>query len=114
MTINDLLSQMHTINQAMTQPRPGTVEHSISERERTLAKAVKIGEETGELHQAVLGILSMQSSRKNTQKFNVEQEIIDVILSTLSLALHLNIDVEKALQTKLRVINKRFGIDQTS
>lgn len=110
MEISQLLKQMQKINQAMHHPRPDMHEDEISDRERTLAKAVKIGEETGELHQAVLRMLALQAKRKGREIPEVEKEIIDVILATLSLALHLGIDVERVLGKRLVEINKRFNI----
>ena len=110
MEISQLLKQMQRINQAMHHPNPKMLEDMISDRERTLAKAVKIGEETGELHLAVLGMLALQAKRKGRKIPEVEKEIIDVILATLSLALHLGIDVERVLEKRLVEINKRFNI----
>jgi NTP pyrophosphatase (non-canonical NTP hydrolase) len=74
------------------------------------AMVVKIGEEFGELCQEVLYHTSLQGKHK-MHKFNKEnlpEEFADVLLTTLILAKEMNIDVEKALENKIKKIEKRY------
>ena len=76
-----------------------------------LAHAVKIGEELGELYEAVLAASLRQRTEKlaaHTQE-NLAEECADVLISTLVLADEMNVDVQKALHAKMAKIRSRFG-----
>jgi len=76
----------------------------------TLARMVKISEETGELADEVLNHVSMQRKDKLDayDKNNLSHEFADVILTTLLLAEVMDVDIEKALKEKIKKINKRY------
>jgi len=68
---------------------------------------LKIMEELGELCQEVLHSDSMQRKEKLARKSRIEQELPDVIFTTLLLAENLGIDVKSAIKKKLEKIRKR-------
>lgn len=75
------------------------------------ACAIKLGEEFGELCQEVLfhSALQRKSKMKKFKKENLSEEFADVLISTLLLAQEMNIDIEKALEDKIKKIDKRYG-----
>lgn len=78
-------------------------------KERVLARAVKLMEESGELANEILKSLAMQRDSKLTQKSSSElsEEFADVIITTLLLAKSSDVDVNKALLSKVEKIKKR-------
>lgn len=81
---------------------------SPKERE-ILAKTVKLNEEVGELCNDILGILKLQRKSKldKFDKRNVYQEFADVIIVTMQLALAAGVDLERAINDKLKTIESR-------
>lgn len=81
------------------------------EDKRTLARAVKLNEEVGELCSEVLTSISLQRQEKLSkhEKENVSHEIADVLICTLMLARSLRVDVKKALKNKIKKINSRYA-----
>ncbi|MDC1205555.1 hypothetical protein N8083_01770 [Candidatus Pacebacteria bacterium] len=80
----------------------------FSHRERTFSRTVKLTEEVGELCEAVLADANQQQ-RKN-KNFNLEEEIADVLITSLLIANHKNLDINQALTDKVEKIKKRFNI----
>lgn len=79
-----------------------------SERENALM--LKIGEEYGELCEAMLASNGMQREEKMV-KINgneVEHELADLIVASLTLAVDQGMDVEKMIKEKLALVRKRF------
>lgn len=74
------------------------------------ACAIKLGEEFGELCQEVLFHSSLQrkSKLKKFKKENLSEEFADVLICTLLLAQEMNVDIEKALESKMKKIDKRY------
>ena len=74
------------------------------------ACAIKLGEEFGELCQEVLFHSSLQRKSKmdKFKKENLSEEFADVLISTLLLAQEMNVDIEKALENKMKKIDKRY------
>jgi NTP pyrophosphatase (non-canonical NTP hydrolase) len=83
---------------------------SPKERE-ILAKTVKLNEEVGELCNDILGILKLQRKSKldKFDKRNIYQEFADVIIVTMQLALTAGVDLERAINDKLKAIESRQG-----
>ena len=82
----------------------------FSKREETFAQVIKIGEEYGELCEQVLWDLWAQRKEKAdrfSQEF-LEDEMADVIYSTIRLACLMDIDIEKALKNKKEKLEKRM------
>jgi NTP pyrophosphatase (non-canonical NTP hydrolase) len=83
--------------------------YKLDDKERfLLAQTVKLTEETGELADAVLAKLKLQSKWKlaNT-KPSVEEEIADVILTTSVLAASLGVDLDAAVEKKIAELKSR-------
>ncbi len=83
--------------------------YSQKEKE-ILTKTVKLNEEVGELCNDILGILKLQRKAK-LDKFdrrNIYQEFADVIITTIQLAEVAGVDIERALNDKMKTIEKRF------
>ena len=74
------------------------------------ARTIKLGEEFGELCQEVLFHSSRQRKSKmdKFKKENLPDEFADVLITTLLLAQEMNIDIEKALEDKIKKIDKRY------
>ena len=70
--------------------------------------ALKIGEELGELYEDVLATDNLQRKIKLQQKkSHLDEEMADVIITTLLLAENMQIDIIKGLAKKIQKIQKR-------
>jgi NTP pyrophosphatase (non-canonical NTP hydrolase) len=80
------------------------------EEKRILARMVKVTEEVGELADEVLGYNSMQRKEKldKHEKDNLSDEFADVVITTFLLAEIMKVDIEKALEHKIKKIDKRY------
>lgn len=82
---------------------------SLGGDKEILAGVAKVIEETGEMAEAVLAQMSLQRREKIehlTQK-DVEEEVADVLITTLILAKSIDMDVVSALQRKMKKIESR-------
>ncbi len=81
-----------------------------TQKERILARTVKLTEELGELCNEVLSFNKDQREEKldNYDEDNLPNELADVIITTLLLAKTMEVDIEKALIKKIEKINKRY------
>lgn len=80
-----------------------------AEEKEILTMTVKLNEEVGELCNDILSILRLQR-RAKLEKFdkrNIYQEFADVILTTLQLASVAKVDIERAVQDKIKKIEER-------
>lgn len=82
----------------------------VDDEKFALGQNVKLMEEMGELSSEVLTHLSLQRKRKldNHDKENIQDEFADVMFTTLILSKAMNVDIEKALKSKIKKINKRY------
>ena len=82
----------------------------LDQDKQIFACTIKLGEEFGELCQEVLFHSSLQRKSKMNKfkKENLSGEFADVLITTLLLAQEMNIDIEKALEDKIKKINKRY------
>ena len=80
-----------------------------ADEELTLAMALKIGEELGELFNEVLAHKGYQRKSKldKLDKKEIEGEFADVVLTTFMLARRFNIDLGSALKDKIDKIQSR-------
>ncbi len=80
-----------------------------TQNERILARMVKLGEEFGELCDDVLAFNKDQrpSKLKNKKETDLAEEVADVIITALLLADVADVDIEKALERKIKKISKR-------
>lgn len=79
------------------------------EEKEILTMTVKLNEEVGELCNDILSILRLQR-RSKLEKFdkrNVYAEFADVILTTLQLASAAKVDIERAVNDKIKKIEQR-------
>lgn len=82
-----------------------------SDRERILARTVKLSEEAGELSGEVLGFLGLQRKSKLEGK-NLESmadEIADVVIVAFLVAKSMNVDVNAALVRKIKKIQEKHN-----
>ncbi len=80
------------------------------EEKRILARTVKLVEEVGELCEEVLahGALQRKDKLEKHDKDNLLGEFADVLITTLLLAKIMKVDIDKALEQKIKKINKRY------
>lgn len=71
------------------------------------AQATKLGEETGELNEALLAHFGRQRKGKTQKETNVSEEMADIILVIMLMAVSLDIDIEQALHHKMTAIRSR-------
>lgn len=75
-----------------------------------LTKTVKLNEEVGELCNDILSILRLQR-RAKLEKFdkrNIYQEFADVVITVVQLGIVTGVDLERALDDKLKKIEERY------
>jgi len=84
------------------------------EKTRILSRLAKLGEEYGELCGAVMAYYNEQRPEKiaKLEGDYLDEEIADVIVTTLLLALVMDVDIERALENKFKKIRSRFGMDK--
>lgn len=82
-----------------------------SQREKEiLTKTVKLNEEVGELCNDILAVLRLQR-RAKLEKFdkrNFYEEFGDVIITTIQLASIAGVDIERAVDDKMKKIEQRY------
>jgi NTP pyrophosphatase (non-canonical NTP hydrolase) len=82
---------------------------NLESDKQTLARTVKLCEEVGELCNEVLGALSLLRKDKQDKhrREELEEELADVIITTLLLAKSLGVEVTKPLEKKMAKIKAR-------
>lgn len=85
-----------------------------AEEKEILTLTVKLNEEVGELCNDILAILRLQRKSKleKFDKRNMYEEFADVIITTLQLADAARVDTERAVNDKLKKIEKRRKTDK--
>lgn len=75
-----------------------------------LIQTVKLNEEIGELCDSVLAYDSLQRSKKlaEFEEQEIEDEVADVIITTLLLADSIDVDIEEALENKINAVEERY------
>jgi NTP pyrophosphatase (non-canonical NTP hydrolase) len=111
MNIKTLQEKISALND---KTRPHYKLYSQKEKE-ILTKTVKLNEEVGELCNDILGILKLQRKAKMDKfdKRNIYQEFADVIITTLQLAEVAGVDIERALNDKMKKIEERLEDEKT-
>lgn len=82
----------------------------FSETERLYAQTVKLGEEFGELCEAIMAHVGHQRADK-LEKHSAEHlahELADCVMVLFILARKLNVDLPQALSEKIAIVNERF------
>lgn len=106
MELKDLLKFIEIEDERLKKYYGGYDDHE----KRILARTVKLIEELGELCNEVLARESLQRKQKldNHNKENLPEEFADVIITALLLAKAMNVDIEKAIEKKIKKVNKRY------
>jgi NTP pyrophosphatase (non-canonical NTP hydrolase) len=75
-----------------------------------LTRTVKLNEEVGELCNDILSILKLQRRSKllKFDKRNMYEEFADVVITAIQLATAAGVDVERAIDDKLKKIEERY------
>lgn len=82
-----------------------------SERERVFARTIKLGEEYGELCDAMMASVGDQRKSKlsDWKVDNLEGEFADVLIVTFLLAKAMNVDIMSALAEKIEKIRAKHN-----
>ncbi len=75
-----------------------------------LIHTVKLNEEVGELCNDILATLQLQRKSKleRFEKNNIYQEFADVLIVLLQLAHYTNVDIERAVNDKIKKIEEKY------
>ena len=86
---------------------------STPREKEILAKTVKLNEEVGELCNDILSILRLQRKSKleKFDKRNIYQEFADVLITLAQLAISANVDLDRAVNDKIKTITERMSKD---
>jgi NTP pyrophosphatase (non-canonical NTP hydrolase) len=71
------------------------------------AQAIKLGEEVGELNEAILARFLLQRSSKSHKTYDLEGELADVVIVAFILARQLDVDLAAALERKITTLKIR-------
>ena len=105
MTLDELMDLIEERDAIMRSAKNG----AASERERILARTVKLFEEVGELSDEILGSMGWQRQEKLDKKTKetMAEEFADVLITTLLLAKTVGVDLEPALRKKFEKLRGR-------
>ena len=86
---------------------------SSPQERRILTMTVKLNEEVGELCNDILAVLKLQRKSKleKFEKKNFYEEFADVIITTIQLASVAGVDVQRAINDKLKKIEEKYNKD---
>ncbi len=76
------------------------------ENDTVLQKCLLLGEEVGELFKAIRKAEKIGIDN-NSQVFNIEEELADILIYVCAIANRCNIDLEQAFRTKEEINKKR-------
>lgn len=88
---------------------------SLTKKEKDiLLKTVKLSEEVGELSNDILSVLSLQRKSKLDafDKTNLYEEFADVVLGVFALANTMRVDMDRAVNDKLKKIFDVYSQDK--
>lgn len=106
MNLKSLQEKVRVLNE---KSKPHYKLYTQTEKE-ILTKTVKLNEEVGELCNDVLSILKLQRKAKldKFHKSNIYAEFADVIITTIQLAVAAGVDVERAVNDKIKKIDEKY------
>lgn len=80
------------------------------QEQEILSRTVKLNEEVGELCNDILAILKLQRKAKLAifDKRNMYEEFADVIMTTIQLANAAGVDIERAIDDKLKKVEQKY------
>lgn len=108
----DLKSLQQKVDVINDKKRPHYKLYTPREKE-ILTKTVKLNEEVGELCNDILSILQLQR-RSKLEKFDkrhMYEEFADVVITVIQLATVAGVDIERAVNDKIKKIEKRYTKD---
>jgi NTP pyrophosphatase (non-canonical NTP hydrolase) len=87
---------------------------STPREKEILAWTVKLNEEVGELCNDILSILKLQRKAKldRFDRRNIYQEFADVIITLAQLSIAANVDLDRAVRDKLKLISERLDVEK--
>lgn len=106
MNLKSLQEKVEVLNE---KTKPHYKLYTQTEKE-ILTKTVKLNEEVGELCNDILSVLKLQRKAKldKFHKSNIYQEFADVIITTIQLAVAAGVDVDRAVEDKLKKIEFKY------
>jgi len=106
MNIHNLQEKIKLLNEKTS---PQYKLYTKQEKE-ILTKTVKLNEEVGELCNDILSVLKLQrrSKLERFDKRHIYQEFADVVITTIQLAVASGVDMERAIDDKLKTIEDRY------
>ena len=110
MNIKNLQEKIKVLNEKL---RPRYKLYSQTEKE-ILTKTIKLNEEVGELCNDILAVLKLQRKSKldKFDKRNFYEEFADVIITTIQLATAAGVDIERAINDKMKKIEDKYAKDR--
>lgn len=110
MNLKNLQDKIKDLNE---RSKPHYKLYTQTEKE-ILTKTIKLNEEVGELCNDILSVLKLQRKSKldKFDKRNFYEEFADVIITAIQLASVAGVDVERALNDKLKKIENRYLKDR--
>ncbi|MCI5051139.1 MAG: hypothetical protein MRY57_02430 [Candidatus Pacebacteria bacterium] len=108
MFTHDFLEKFNAINVKFSQKNK---ERGYDFNTEAMYSTLKLGEEFGELSEQVLSALGHQRQSKinSYNKENLETEIADIIIQTLVVAAHFDVDVSQAVSRKIDILNEKIS-----
>ena len=108
MTLDEIISKLKIINTQLLKKYSSI---SQDKQKEVLARTAKVSEEYGELIDEILSSLELQRQNKldKFQKENIEKEFGDVFNTLMLLGLALDIDVSKAIQSRLEQMYAQYS-----
>ena len=106
MNLKNLQDKIKVLNE---QTKPHNKLYTQTEKE-ILTKTVKLNEEVGELANDILSVLKLQR-RAKLEKFdkrNIYEEFADVIITTIQLAQAAGVNIDRAVNDKLKKIEHKY------
>lgn len=106
MNLKNLQDKIKVLNE---QTKPHYKLYTQTEKE-ILTKTVKLNEEVGELANDILSVLKLQR-RAKLEKFdkrNIYEEFADVIITTIQLAQAAGVNIDRAVNDKLKKIEHKY------
>lgn len=107
----DLKDLQNTIKEHSKKAPPYKL--STREEQEVLTRTVKLNEEVGELCNDILSVLKLQRKSKleKFDKRNFYEEFGDVIITTIQLANAAGVDIQRAVNDKMKKIEEQYHKD---
>jgi len=106
MKIEELQNEIDRINEMVCEH----YNFEPTDKQNVTRQVLKLGEEYGELCEAVLSSMGIQRQEKLDAHSmeDIKGELADVIITAMTAARYMNIDIEDIVVSKLKIIKERF------